>query len=70
MDRHCRHPGGAGAAEYLNEKAENCIVVEDAYAGVDAAKAGGMDAAAIGDATSYEKADFVLNSFKDLLNIG
>ena len=57
------------AAEYLDEKPENCIVVEDAYAGVDAAKAGGMDAAAIGDAASYEKADYVLKNFKDLLDI-
>lgn len=57
------------AAEYLGEKPEHCIVVEDAYAGVDAAKAGGMEAAAIGDATSYEKADHVLGSFRDLLEI-
>lgn len=57
------------AAEYLNENPEHCIVVEDAYAGVDAAKAGGMRAAAIGDAASYEKADYVLNTFADLLGI-
>lgn len=57
------------AAEYLEEKPEECIVVEDAYAGVDAAKAGGMTAAAIGDAASYEKADYILQSFKDLLTI-
>lgn len=57
------------AAEYLNEKPEHCIVVEDAYAGVDAAKAGGMRAAAIGDAASYEKADYVLNTFADLLRL-
>ena len=58
------------AAEFLGEQPENCIVVEDAYAGVDAAKAGGMRAAAIGDAASYEEADYVLHSFRDLLNIG
>ena len=57
------------AAEYLGEKPEDCIVVEDAYAGVDAAKAGGMTAAAIGDAVTYEKADYILQSFKDLLTI-
>ena len=57
------------AAEYLGEKPEECIVVEDAYAGVDAAKAGGMTAAAIGDAASYEKADYILQNFKDLLTI-
>ncbi|MDF2514112.1 MAG: beta-phosphoglucomutase [Herbinix sp.] len=57
------------ACEYIDEKAGDCIVVEDAYAGVDAAKAGGMLAAAIGDATSYDKADFVLTTFSDLLKI-
>ena len=57
------------ASEYIGEKSEECIVVEDAYAGIDAAKAGGMLAAAIGDAASYDKADFVLNTFSDLLNI-
>ncbi len=58
------------AAEFIGEQPENCIVVEDAYAGVDAAKAGGMRAAAIGDAASYEKADYVLHNFRDLLDIG
>lgn len=57
------------AAEFIEKQPEHCIVVEDAYAGVDAAKAGGMRAAAIGDAASYEKADYVLHSFRDLLNI-
>lgn len=57
------------AAEYLGESPQSCIVVEDAYAGVDAAKAGGMAAAAMGDAASYEKADYVLQSFSDLLKI-
>lgn len=57
------------AAQFLDENPEDCMVVEDAYAGIDAAKAGGMYAAAIGDATAYEKADFVLHSFRDLLKI-
>lgn len=57
------------AAKYLEEAPEHCIVVEDAYAGVDAAKAGGMYAAAIGDAASYDKADFVLHTFEDLLKL-
>ncbi len=57
------------AAKFLGERTDRCIVVEDAYAGIDAAKAGGMEAAAIGDAASYEKADYVLSSFKDLLKI-
>ena len=57
------------ASEYIGEKPEQCIVVEDAFAGIDAAKAGGMIAVAIGDATAYEKADYKINTFSDLLTI-
>ena len=57
------------AAEYLGEKPEDCIVVEDAYAGIDAAKAGGMTAVGIGDAASYEKADYRIQKFEELLGI-
>ena len=56
-------------AEFLGLKPEECAVVEDAYAGIDAAVAGHMTAIAIGDATSYEKADYKLPTFKDLLEI-
>lgn len=57
------------AAEYLGEKPEDCVVVEDAYAGIDAAKAGGMTAVGIGDAASYEKADYRIQKFEELLGI-
>lgn len=57
------------AAEYLDVKAEACAVVEDAYAGIDAAKAGGMTAFGIGTAAGYEKADHKLTAFSDLLEI-
>lgn len=57
------------AADYLGTEYANCIVVEDAEAGVDAAKAAGMYAAGIGNAAKYEKTDFVLHSLKDLLTI-
>lgn len=57
------------AAEYINVEPQTCIVVEDAYAGIEAAKAAGMYAAAIGDATTDERADFVLSTFSDLLNL-
>lgn len=46
------------AAEYLDLQPEECIVVEDAYAGIDAAKAGNMQAVGIGEAYSYAKADY------------
>ena len=57
------------AAQFIDEAPENCLVVEDAYAGVDAACAGGFDSAAIGDAASYEKATYHMTTFSDLINI-
>lgn len=56
-------------AEFLGLAPEECAVIEDAYAGIDAAKAGGMTAVGIGDAAGYEKADHVIGTFADLLNI-
>ncbi|MEG1407150.1 MAG: beta-phosphoglucomutase [Ruthenibacterium sp.] len=47
----------------------NCLVVEDAAAGIAAAKAGGMAAAAIGDAFSCKDADYKLSCFSQLLTI-
>lgn len=55
------------AAEFLNETPDNCIVVEDAYAGIDAAKAAGMIAVGIGEASHYEMTDYPIKSFKQLL---
>jgi HAD superfamily hydrolase (TIGR01509 family) len=57
------------AAEYLDVPCDNCLVVEDATAGIDAAKAGHMYAAGIGDAMNYSLTDYPLTSFKDLLDI-
>lgn len=57
------------AADYLGLNAVDCAVVEDAYAGIDAAKAGGFFAVAMGDAASYNKSDYVLKSFSDLCKL-
>ncbi|MBO5523598.1 MAG: beta-phosphoglucomutase [Roseburia sp.] len=57
------------AAEFLGEKPEHCLVVEDAEAGIEAGIAGGMRTAAIGEAVSCEKADYKLRQFSDLLEI-
>ena len=57
------------AAEFISLRPEDCLVVEDALAGIDAAKAGGMLAAGIGDAEHYEKTDYPLKTFSDLLKI-
>ncbi|MDR0873770.1 MAG: beta-phosphoglucomutase [Prevotellaceae bacterium] len=45
------------AAEWLGLKPEDCLVVEDAEAGVTAAKAGGMKALAVGSAATDDRAD-------------
>ena len=55
------------AAEFLGIPAEDCAVVEDAEAGIDAAKAVGMIACGIGDAAGYDRIDVRLSTFADLL---
>ncbi len=55
------------AAEFIGLSPSECIVIEDATAGIDAGVAGGFATAAIGQATAYEKADISLSTFSDLL---
>ncbi len=57
------------AAEYIHEDPENCLVVEDAEAGIDAGIAAGMRTAAIGEAVYCGKADYELSVFRDLMLI-
>ena len=57
------------AAEYIGLPPEECLVVEDAVAGIEAAKCGGMKAAGIGDAAFYEKTDYPMTTFADLKEI-
>lgn len=57
------------AAKKLGVKPEKCVVVEDADAGIQAAKAGNMTAYALGgDAVNSEGRDKTLSSFADLLD--
>ena len=55
------------AADMIGFFPQNCLVVEDAHAGVEAAKAGGFECAAMGDARNDERADWHLEKFSDLL---
>ena len=57
------------AAEFLKLPASECLVVEDAEAGLLAAKNGGMDSAAMGDAVKSDLPQYKLETFSDLLNI-
>jgi beta-phosphoglucomutase len=53
-------------AEATNCKPEECVVFEDALAGVQAGKAGGMKVIGVGDATILTEADFVISGFEEM----
>ncbi|MCL2188238.1 MAG: beta-phosphoglucomutase [Defluviitaleaceae bacterium] len=55
------------AAAALGLSPAQCVVVEDARAGVDAAIDGGFVCFAMGDAADYPRADHKLNDFTDIL---
>ena len=57
------------AAEYLGLPPKACMVVEDAEAGIEAAKKGGMYAAGIGEAAKSINADESLKTFSELVDI-
>jgi beta-phosphoglucomutase len=58
------------AASKLGAVPADCVVVEDAKAGIEAAKTGGMTALALfGDARDCGQEDYDLSSFGDLLNV-
>jgi beta-phosphoglucomutase len=62
------------AAEWLGLSPADCLVVEDAEAGITAAKAGGMKALAVGSAANDKRADITAKdlseiSVKKIINI-
>lgn len=57
------------AAQFVETDAADCLVVEDAKAGLEAAIAGKMDCAAVGDAVSCNLATYNLTTFSDLLKV-
>ncbi|NJB71826.1 beta-phosphoglucomutase [Saonia flava] len=54
------------AAEQLGVVPENCIVFEDALAGIEAANIAGMTSIGIGDEKTLSKADFNFNDFTEI----
>lgn len=57
------------AADMVEEKPQNCLVVEDAAAGIDAACAGGFLSAGIGDAAAHEGVTYPIRTFGEFLSI-
>lgn len=57
------------AAEYLDLDPSECIVVEDAEAGIDAGKGGGFLTVGIGCAANYSKTDYPIKNLNDLIPI-
>jgi beta-phosphoglucomutase len=56
-------------AEFLGLDPKDCLVVEDAEAGIDAAVAGGFASAGIGEASKHPQVTYPINTFSDLLKI-
>ena len=57
------------AAQYISCQPAECLVVEDAKAGIDAARQGGFKSAGLGEAYDYSKTDYPISEFQQLLRI-
>lgn len=57
------------AAQMIGLPPQDCLVVEDAYAGIEAGKNGGFTTAGIGTARDYELTDIPIDKFSDLLKL-
>lgn len=58
------------AAKRLGLAPAECLVVEDARAGIEAAVRGGFESAGLGEAAKHEKVTYPLRCFSDLVKIG
>lgn len=57
------------AAEKINLDVNDCLVIEDAFSGIDAAYAGGFKSCGIGQASIYEKATYKIENVKDIIDL-
>jgi len=56
-------------AQFLKERPEDCLVVEDAVSGAEAGRRGGFLVACVGDAAAAGAGDFNLTSFAQLADV-
>jgi len=57
------------AADFIGLSPDECMVVEDATAGIDAAVDGGFEAIGIGDAAGYWRTNYPIQKLSDLLQL-
>ncbi|WP_207649268.1 beta-phosphoglucomutase [Butyrivibrio fibrisolvens] len=57
------------AAGILGLKNDDCLVIEDAVSGIDAANAAGFHSVGIGPAAEYEGAEFKIQNLSEILDI-
>ena len=57
------------AADMLGLPVKECLVIEDAFSGIDAACAGGFESIGIGDASKYEKCNYKIKDLKEVVDI-
>ena len=57
------------AADFIDMKPADCLVVEDAKAGIQAAVSGGFDSAGLGEAADCGMATYAMKTFGDLKKI-
>ena len=57
------------AADMISLPPHECLVIEDAWAGIEAAIAGGFDSAGMGDAARDDRATYKINEFSEMLPI-
>lgn len=55
------------AADMINLSPAQCLVIEDARAGIEAAIAGGFDSVGMGDAAGDDRATYHINEFSEIL---
>lgn len=57
------------AAELIGEKPKDCLIIEDAKAGIEGAFRGGFDSAGLGEANEHPRVNYKMKKITDLLSI-